>query len=331
MSTPYALRNYSGAAVQTTIVGGITNASSTFVVADGSSFSASNFFCVIDEGTALEEKVFVGARSGNTFSSVTRGEDGPAAQAHAPGATIRHCYVAQDAAEANAFTAVQTTKGDTIERGAGAGPLRLAVGADETVYTASSAAASGKKWAVPGVSAVMTTAARNALAGANLFRGRRIFNSDTGADETYYGATTLWQPPWNTAWGEVVKTTSASVGSTVAGVEIDLMTATFTAVANRRYKISFYLLGFVSAATVNTYVHITDNTPTVLQEDAKTVTSTFNFSSFCFVEVNPPAGSVTYRGRMLSTSGTITLRGSATSLHYLLVEDIGANGNAPAS
>lgn len=146
MSASYGVRNYSGAAVQTTITSGITNASATIAVADGSSYPATNFFCVIDEGTSLEEKVFVGSRSGNTFSSVTRGEDGPAAQAHATGATIRHCLVAQDATEWNAYTATQTTKGDLVGRGATPGPVRVPTISDGRLLVSRGGAGPGIAW-----------------------------------------------------------------------------------------------------------------------------------------------------------------------------------------
>lgn len=181
--------------------------------------------------------------------------------------------------------------------------------------------------------AAFTTAQRDALAGANLWRGRIIFNSDTGAVEAYYGATTGWKPPWNVAWGEVVKTTNSA---TTAGITAytDVAAAAFTAVANRRYKITFIGNGTIVTATANVAAAITDNTPTIIQTQPQGTLAAGGFWPwFVMCEVNPSAGSITYRGRVavLAGGGSITLTGTATQLHYLLVEDMGPNGNAPAS
>lgn len=146
MSPPYGIKNFAGAAVVTYLASGITNSAATFTVTDGSTFPTANFSCVLDEGLGTEEKVFVGSRSGNTFSSVTRGEDGPVAQAHTTGCSVRHCFVAQDAQEANNVASTLTTKGDILVRAAAGGPARLAVGASGSYLRANSSPALGLEY-----------------------------------------------------------------------------------------------------------------------------------------------------------------------------------------
>lgn len=145
MSPPYTRRQYSGGAVATSVNGGLTNTTAVFDVADGSTFPSATFFCVIDEALATEEKIFVAARSGNTFSSVLRGEDGTTALPHSAGATIRHVFVAQDADEANFIATVMTVKGDLMARGATA-PVRLPSGAFGWLLSVNPTTESGLQW-----------------------------------------------------------------------------------------------------------------------------------------------------------------------------------------
>jgi hypothetical protein len=48
------------------------------------------FVAKLDAGTAAEEKILVGARSGTACSSLTRGYDGTTATSHSSGATVEH-------------------------------------------------------------------------------------------------------------------------------------------------------------------------------------------------------------------------------------------------
>jgi hypothetical protein len=204
---------------------------------------------------------------------------------------------------------------------------QLKIGNGATAWATLPAVASG----VP----IFTTTQRDALTGGNLYRGLTIFNSDTGAVEVYYGATTLWKPPWNVAWGEVAKTVSTANTALGAGAAtVDVFTVAFTAVANRRYKLSAYVTAVVGGTTLNAGFAITDNTPTTLnQEGGSFMVSGTILTSAPWAEVNPAAGSVTYRVRASigAGGGTLSLLGAGNgNTHYLLVEDMGANGNAPA-
>lgn len=120
-------RGYGGGAVATTLASGINNSDASLSVAAATGYPSAPFFIVVDAGESTEEKILVGAKSGTTFSSLTRGVDGTTAQTHGSGASVRHCYTATDADEANQVTSAMTTRGDLIRRGS-SGPERLAVG-----------------------------------------------------------------------------------------------------------------------------------------------------------------------------------------------------------
>lgn len=271
MSAGYGLRGYAGGAVLTTLAAAITNSTTTFSVTDGSTYPAANFHCVVDEGTPLEEKIFVGTRTGNVFSSVSRGEDGSVAQAHsgAPSGTVRHIFTAQDAAEANGVASVLTTKGDSPWKKAGGATTgwdRLPVGANGTILEADSAQGLGVKWGTAPLRAsdytakgvilagtgvgtetalaatnngkvltvtpaaatglaydypfsVLTTAQRDALAGADLWGERIIFNNDTSHLEIYHGA--VWQILANVTTFATTPAPTVKLGATTVTIVDD--------------------------------------------------------------------------------------------------------------
>jgi hypothetical protein len=102
-------RDYSGAAVETTIVSNITAASTAITLLDATGWPVGAngpFAVVIDEGQSSEEKVKVLSRSGTSLTVVTspttgRGYDGTTASSHPAASTIRLCVTAIDLADAN--------------------------------------------------------------------------------------------------------------------------------------------------------------------------------------------------------------------------------------
>jgi hypothetical protein len=164
---------------------------------------------------------------------------------------------------------------------------------------------------------------------ASPLEGQQIYETDTDRMLTYTTATTTWRQPWNMPWGYITKSTS---NSTTTGIttEVDVLTVTWTAVANRRYKISLlmHLMQMTNIATP--MVAITDNSLTHIQEWQQYAGPAERFVVHAFVEVSPSSGSVTYRGRVATSNDTINLNGQTTTrLHYMLVEDMGPAG-APA-
>lgn len=85
------MRNYSNTAVLTQLVGAITDAADTLDVADASGYPDAPFTIQVES-----EIILVGAKSGVTFSSLTRGYDGTTAASHGNGAIVKHTVVALD-------------------------------------------------------------------------------------------------------------------------------------------------------------------------------------------------------------------------------------------
>lgn len=103
-------RDIRGGAVQTTLSGGITNASTSCTITastgwpDGATYAA--FYIVVDPGVVgVEEKILCSTRSSLTVNFTTRGADGTAAIAHSSGAVVYPCTTAVDLDEANQMAA----------------------------------------------------------------------------------------------------------------------------------------------------------------------------------------------------------------------------------
>jgi hypothetical protein len=85
--------------------------------------------------------------------------------------------------------------------------------------------------------------------------GQFCYLRSTGAFMQYCGAATGWRPPWNTAWGLVagpgIDTTNRDTSGVTGFVELTGTSVTFTAVANRYYRIVWS--GQMSIATAVTW------------------------------------------------------------------------------
>lgn len=98
-------RSYSTAAAPTTLTVGIDNAVTSITVQDGSTYvdgTSGPSVLTIDRGKSNEERILYTSRVGNTFSGLTRGYNGTAAQSHTAGAIVEHTSTQQDFDEANA-------------------------------------------------------------------------------------------------------------------------------------------------------------------------------------------------------------------------------------
>jgi hypothetical protein len=116
--TPKTRRVYKGAATPTTITTAISNSADAFSITAAAGWpTVGPFYAVIDPGVSSEEKVYVGAISGTSLSSVVRGVDDTTVVAHASGAAIYPVFTAVDADEANQLTATYTTKGGLVYMG----------------------------------------------------------------------------------------------------------------------------------------------------------------------------------------------------------------------
>ncbi len=150
----------------------------------------------------------------------------------------------------------------------------------------------------------------------------------------YVGATDKWTKPWNLPWGPVapVAQVTANQGSITTIVDATSLTITFTAVANRRYRVHINTALQSTVATDQGLVTLADAANTVLNSRSGQFAASANVAlpfSFTHDTVTPAvAGSYTFKLRFTRTagSGTLTMPASASMISQLTVEDIGPNG-----
>ena len=155
-------RAYEGAGASSTLSGGFAAGATTLSIAaaTGWPYGADPFFIVVEPGTANEEKILVTrANSGDLNLSVSgsRGADGTTDVTHADGSSVYPVFTATDADEANELASTWTTKGDIVTHGASTFE-RLAVGTDNYVLTANSAASGGLSWSQVDTDQIATNA-----------------------------------------------------------------------------------------------------------------------------------------------------------------------------
>jgi hypothetical protein len=125
----------------------------------------------------------------------------------------------------------------------------------------------------------------------------------------------------------VMALSSLTANTTVTQTEATRTSVTFTAVANRYYKIWWVEQGLNSGANTTTTTFLLRPTSTATAAIATTNWSqagSFNNQAQCVAIATFAAGSVTIFARVLtSNAGGATLAASATAPSYLVVEDIG--------
>lgn len=194
---------------------------------------------------------------------------------------------------------------------------------------------------VHNVDSVMTYAQISALAGANLWVGRVVYQTDTGTNRpnvglyTYISATTGWRLPWNQPWGVIgpVAESTANQTSVTAPVDVTGCTNTFTAVANRRYKVTGITRMASNNATDNVACSITNAAGGLLQYAQQNID--VNNADVLFqltLDTTTPsvAGSYTFKlraNRVSGSTGSVTVLSDPTFPSQLTVEDIGPAGN----
>lgn len=134
--------------------------------------------------------------------------------------------------------------------------------------------------------------------------------------------------PWNMPWGFVDQATDSAAQTLIGTSIIDLvsLTVTYTAIANRRYKITAIVRFGTSSAALTVYLILADAASSQLDAEPASLSGGAweAVGTILFVET-PTAGSVTRKLRAVTTTGTVTGKfGGGTA--RLLIEDIGPNG-----
>lgn len=183
---------------------------------------------------------------------------------------------------------------------------------------------------IPGI-ATRTYAQISALAGAALWEGRTVYQTDTGTNRPVKGLYTYngiaWRQPWNQPWGRLpngLVVNTAGVAGIGSLVDIALLTLTNTFVANR--AISARLSGRWaqnSAGTCVFYIHDGGNSRVVAQStngagDTGAISASWPFT--------PAAGSGIVKAQASSAAGTVDVAASVTTPWRLELVDEGPNG-----
>lgn len=262
-----------------------------------------------------------------TTVTVTRGQQSSTARSHAAGIAWVACVTTSDLNELP-FRKM-TTKGDLLF-GIGSNQVsRLGVGTNGFALVADSAQTTGTKWAdVSGLPYVCTSTTRP----SSPTNGMMIYETDTYNTLVYYSSASVWRLPWNMPWGYI---NSSKVTTAITSNAADLTTVVFTAVANRRYRVTGQVYAVSSTVSNDIYyLTLADNAVANFAQQTNTCDQANNGApgdTIIGLITETSAGSKTYylKGGRVAGSGNISFNAAATAPIMLLVEDIGPSG-APA-
>jgi hypothetical protein len=158
---------------------------------------------------------------------------------------------------------------------------------------------------------------------ASPYEGQVIFQKDT--DQLLIWDGSAWYPPKNTSWGYLTQATKSVTQSVTTEADLSGLSITWTAVANRKYRITVFFSGAGLTGSGVTSVYITDSSNNKLSEFICYSVNGEYLSGTSTVIVSPSAGSVTYKARAFSNQGfNFYSTAVRTELApFINVEDIG--------
>lgn len=125
--------------------------------------------------------------------------------------------------------------------------------------------------------------------------------------------------------GVMALNTVTATDSTITSEEVQITGASFTAVANRYYKITYFEPGMSAGSSTagNARIRLTNISGAVQQLQSFAVLSTGGGFVHMSAVTTLTAGTTNFVATLSSDSGTITASRAATRYAFLLVEDIG--------
>ena len=157
---------------------------------------------------------------------------------------------------------------------------------------------------------------------ATPYEGQAIYQTDT--DEVLYYNGTSWSRPWNMPWGMQTYTSSITNDLTITSEEVQLTGSSFTAVANRLYKITYYEPELYGSATYMTArVRFTNISGAVRQLHYVQLNGNNNLPSHLIWIGTLTAGTTNFVATLASHSGTGQAYRAADLVAFLAVEDVG--------
>ena len=151
---------------------------------------------------------------------------------------------------------------------------------------------------------------------ASPFEGQAIYQKDT--DEVLYYNGSSWSRPWNMPWGILAATTSTN-NTLTSNILVGLNT-TFTAVANRYYRVSIHVA--TSSNIVGERLILTWTGNTVRAIDYTSGDPGFDTLDASCVQTFS-AGSQTVQVTWSQIANSVLPDASAGNAHQLTIEDIG--------
>jgi hypothetical protein len=125
--------------------------------------------------------------------------------------------------------------------------------------------------------------------------------------------------------GIMAYNTATASDATVTAEEVQISSVTFTAVANRLYRITYYEPGFGSsvAAAMTMRIRITNISGAIQQQGIVYNTGAQQQSGIVVGYATYSAGSTTLVATLQNSTGTGSANRSATAFAFLSVEDVG--------
>jgi hypothetical protein len=169
--------------------------------------------------------------------------------------------------------------------------------------------------------------------GVSLYDGLNLYEPDTHESLVYYATPAQWRRPWRMPWGRIgsaVTTGTNQTGITSTVADITGLSVTWTAVANRRYRVTVNVSVQQVTSAATHEIIIANASNTILRQRSTTL-ATNDLACIAIVhELNGvAAGSFTVKARAGTGAGTLTIINDFTRNGEIIVEDIGPNG-APA-
>lgn len=166
---------------------------------------------------------------------------------------------------------------------------------------------------------------------ANPVEGQAAYTTDTDSLVVYTTATTLWQPPWNLPWGQIGENAAGNTDQTTitAMADVTSCTVTFTAVANRRYRVCGQVGSYFQSTTAGVVqLQFTDAANTALAGSNSLRTppgvgsGNRMSATWSSKTVTPAAGSITYKMRAAALSGgAVTIENSQSSARLWVIDE----------
>lgn len=125
--------------------------------------------------------------------------------------------------------------------------------------------------------------------------------------------------------GIMAYNTNTASDATVTVEEVEISGVTFTAVANRLYRLTYYEPGFGSStgAAMTMRIRLTNISGTIQQQGIVYNTGTQQQNGVVIGYATYSAGSVTLVATLQNSAGTGSANRSSTAFAFLSVEDVG--------